>query len=179
LFLHRGGFIISPIQIVPQGLEILVGVVLELSRVEENQDGYAYAAIHLTAAFLIYLFGVLVFLPFAKRIGFEGIEMLVSAIFLVVVAIFLVRGYPYLETVLNLVAVKISGWWMGRKGLDESKRSAVLRACYLWVSIIGLFLVYLMLSPLLRSIHPGLNGLALIGVIITNIYIYTSKSYSK
>jgi len=120
------------------------------------------------------LFGVLVFLPFGRRVGLQGIEMIISAIVFLLVALFLFKGYPFIEKVMGFLAVKVGDWWMHRKGLDDSKSPEVLESSHLWVSIIGLFLVYFMLSPLLNSIHPALSGLVLIGMIFTNILFYIS-----
>jgi hypothetical protein len=174
VFLRRSGFFVSLAQIVPHGFEILGGVVLAMSRVEENQEDSIHSAFYIVSAFVIYLFGVLVFLPLGKRVGLEGIKTIVSSLFLLVVALFLVKGYPFLKAVLKIVAVKGGDWWLRRKGLDDSKSLEVLKSGHLWISIVGLFLVYFMLSPLLYSIHPALNGLVLIGIIFTNIYLYMS-----
>lgn len=143
-----------------------------MSRVKVREDEGASTALYLVAASIIYLFGVLVFLPLVKSVGWEISEIVVAAIFVVVVAVFLYRGLPFVDMVSHYLARRLGGWWIKRKELDESKSENVQDSMYLVVIIGALFLLWVLSSPFLYSIHPALNGLFLLLIIFTNTYVF-------
>ena len=143
-----------------------------MSRGKVREDEGASAALYLVAASIIYLFGVLVFLPLVKSVGWEISEIVVAAIFVVVVAVFLYRGLPFIDTISHYLARRLGGWWIKRKDLDESKLDNVNDSMYLVVIMGALFLLWILLSPFLYSIHPALSGMFLLVIIFTNTYVF-------
>jgi hypothetical protein len=121
---------------------------------------------NLSIAFVIWLFGVLVFLPAAYQILPQRIPLATSLIILIGFSIFIARaidkGLPILLD--SASKVLVYDYKKRRKSqLSNQKLQPIIKSI---VSITSLIILYLLYSPLLYPIHPSLNGLVLIPIIL-------------
>jgi len=121
--------------------------------------------INLFTAMLIWLFGALVFLPAAYRIAPGGLPLACGVILLVGFSIFIFKGFtglrPLLESASDVLAYEYTRW---RKAKFPLQRLKTVVECLIYV-VVALIL-YALYSPFLATIHPSLNGLVLITVIL-------------
>lgn len=123
-------------------------------------------ATNLFVALLIWLFGVLVFIPAANQILPQRIPLAASLIVLIGFTIFIARaiskGLPsLLDSTSNVIAFDYKKWKKTQMHIEKLKR--IMKAVIHSVSILILYLLY---SPFLLTIHPSLNGLLLIPLIL-------------
>jgi len=120
-------------------------------------------AVNLSAALLIWLFGVLVFIPIALGIDPAGLLLPCSLIILLGFSFFLFRGSRGLRDVLDAASEVLAYKWARRRRsrLEEVERK--VRAALYSATILIFYLLY---SPLLAGIHPSINGVAVILVIL-------------
>ena len=120
-------------------------------------------AVNLSAALLIWLFGVLVFIPIALGIDPAGLLLPCSLIILLGFSFFLFRGLRGLRDVLDAASEVLAYKWARRRRsrLEEVERK--VRAALYSATILIFYLLY---SPLLAGIHPSINGVAVILVIL-------------
>jgi hypothetical protein len=121
---------------------------------------------NLFVAFLIWLFGVLVFLPAANQILPQRIPLAVSLIILIGFTIFVVRtineGLPKLmDSASNVMAYNYINW--KKSQLSIEKLQPTIKSIFIAIALLTLYLSY---SPLLITIHPSLNGLVLIPIVL-------------
>jgi hypothetical protein len=116
-------------------------------------------------ALLIWLFGVLVFLPAAYSISPRGLPLLCSLIILVGFSIFVFRSFDCLRPLLNSTSDFLAYVYIRRRESKvhvERLKTASRSVSY----VITALILYLMYSPFLVAIHPALNGLVLIPIIL-------------
>lgn len=121
-------------------------------------------AVNLSAALLIWLFGVLVFIPIALGIDPARLLLPCSLIILLGFSFFLFRGLRGLRDVLDAASEVLAYKWARRRRrsrLEEVERK--VRAALYSATILIFYLLY---SPLLAGIHPSINGVAVILVIL-------------
>lgn len=121
-------------------------------------------AVNLSVAGLIWLFGVLVFLPMAVRIDPAGLPVLISLIILSFFSFFLIKGLQGLGKVLDMASgVLAYEWTRRRKGKKEKNlKERTERRIKVALQVATIVIVYLLYSPLLATIHPSINGIAII-----------------
>lgn len=135
------------------------------------------AAVNLSAAALIWLFGVLVFLPTAERIDTAGLPAIVSLIILFSFSFFLIRGSKGLGVFLDAASDLLAYEWTRRrkkkraKTLEEKTKRGVKATLY----GVAIIIVYLLYSPLLVTLHPAINGIAIIVTIFGILWILLQK----
>jgi len=121
--------------------------------------------INLFVALLIWLFGILVFLPAAYSISPRGLPLLCSLIILVGFSIFIFRSFDGLQPLLNSTSDFLAYVYIRRRNAKvqvERLKTASRSISY----IITALILYLLYSPFLVAIHPALNGLVLIPIIL-------------
>jgi hypothetical protein len=121
---------------------------------------------NLLVAFLIWLFGVLVFLPAANQILPQRIPLTVSLVILIGFTIFVVRtinnGLPTLiDSASNVMAYDYINWRKTQFSIE--KIQPTIKSIFIAVALLTFYLSY---SPLLITIHPSLNGLVLIPIVL-------------
>jgi hypothetical protein len=121
---------------------------------------------NLLVAFLIWLFGVLVFLPAANQILPQRIPLAVSLVILIGFTIFITRtinkGLPKLmDSASNVIAYDYINWRKTQLAIE--KLQPTIKSIILAVASLTLYLLY---SPLLITVHPSLNGLVLIPIVL-------------
>ncbi len=134
-------------------------------------------AVNLSTAALTWLFGVLVFLPIAARIDPVGLPMLISLIILSAFSLFLIKGSKGLGNVLNAASdVLAYEWTRRRKGSKEKnlmeKTKMRIKVALRSATIV---IIYLLYSPLLVTIHPAINGIAVIITIMGILWTLLKK----
>lgn len=121
--------------------------------------------INLFVALLIWLFGILVFLPAAYSISPRGLTLLCSLIILVGFSIFIFRSFDGLQPLLNSTSDFLAYVYIRRRNAKvqvERLKTASRSISY----VITALILYLLYSPFLVAIHPALNGLVLIPIIL-------------
>jgi len=116
--------------------------------------------VYLSTAALVWLFGVLVFLPLAEDINPDRLPRLLSLIVFLAFSIFLVRGLKGFSIFLDAASKSIASELAQRGKLDETDiKEKRIRAALEAASLVVIYLLY---SPLLFSFHPSINGIAII-----------------
>ena len=121
--------------------------------------------INLFVALLIWLFGILVFLPAAYSISPRGLPLLCSLIILVGFSLFIFRSFDGLQPLLNSTSDFLAYVYIRRRNAKvqvERLKTASRSISY----IITVLILYLLYSHFLVAIHPALNGLVLIPIIL-------------
>ena len=121
--------------------------------------------INLFVALLIWLFGILVFLPAAYSISPRGLPLLCSLIILVGFSLFIFRSFDGLQSLLNSTSDFLAYVYIRRRNAKvhvERLKTASRSISY----VITALILYLLYSPFLVAIHPALNGLVLIPIIL-------------
>ena len=116
-------------------------------------------------ALLIWLFGILVFLPAAYSIAPRGLPLLCSLIILVGFSLFVFRSFDGLRPLLNSTSDFLAYVYIRRRNAKvqvERLKTASRPIIY----VITALILYLLYSPFLVVIHPALNGLVLIPIIL-------------
>ena len=122
----------------------------------------------LSTAALVWLFGVLVFLPLAVDIDPEGLPRLISLIVFVAFSVFLLRGLRGVPSLLDAASKELTGELAQRGKLDKAdRRDKRVRIALEAASII---VVYLLYSPFLSSFHPSINGIAIILTVLAILW---------
>jgi hypothetical protein len=122
--------------------------------------------INIFAALLIWLFGVLVFLPAAKQITTRGVPLASTIIVLIAFSVFIIRAFnsgliPLLDSTSDVMAYKYKNWKKPKISIEKLKKASK-NIVYVATALI----LYLLYSSFLLTIHPSLNGLALIPIIL-------------
>jgi len=117
-------------------------------------------------ALLIWLFGVLVFLPAANQITTRGVPLASTIIVLVAFSVFIIRAFnsgliPLLDSTSDVMAYKYKNWKNPKISIEKMQKT-VRNMVYVVTALI----LYLLYSPFLLTMHPALNGLALIPIIL-------------
>ena len=125
---------------------------------ETNAD----SVVSLSTVVLVWLFGVLVFLPLAEDIDPDGLPILVSLMVFVAFTVFLVRGLKGFSNLIDTASDIIVEELVHRKKMDRTQRTRKRIKTALESS--SIVVIYLLYSPVLTGIHPSVNG---IGIVIT------------
>jgi hypothetical protein len=136
---------------------------------ETNTNSMVYVS---TAA-LVWLFGVLVFLPLAEHTDQDRLSIIVSLIIFLAFSVFLVRGLKGFSSLLDAASKRIvrelaQKGKLERTEIKEKRVRTVLEAA-------SLLVVYLLYSPLLLSFHPSLNGIAIILTLLAILWTLAKR----
>lgn len=120
------------------------------------------SAVNLSVAMLVWLFGVLIFLPLASEVDPSGLLLLCDLIILLTFSTFLFRGSRGLKEMLDIASRVLAYKWIKMRGVKESRTKCVERKVKATLYSATIVIVYLLYSPLLVGIHPSVNGIAII-----------------
>ena len=131
-----------------------------------SREHLSVTLMNIFVALLIWLFGLLVFLPAAYQITPKGVPLAISIIVLIGFSVFVIRAINsglivILDSTSNVLAYKYKRWNKPKISIEKLK-DTFKNGVYVVVALI----LYLLYSPLLLTIHPSLNGLVLITVIL-------------
>jgi len=121
--------------------------------------------INLFTAMLIWLFGALVFLPAAYRIAPVALPLACGPILLIGFSIFVFKAFTGLRLLLEATShVLAYEYKRRRKSKFPIQRLKTVVNCLIHVAAALIF--YALYSPFLATIHPSLNGLVLITIVL-------------
>ena len=119
----------------------------------------------ISGALLIWLFGVLVFLPAASHIGAVEISLAIALILLIAFSVLIFTALSgirlTLPVVLEVLTRKYINWKKPKTPVEQIKER-IQSIVYVLVVLI----VYALYSPLLGAIHPSLTGLTFIPIVL-------------
>jgi hypothetical protein len=125
--------------------------------------------VYLCASVLIWIFGVLVFLPLAEEIDPEGLSILVALLIFSAFSLFLIKGFGGLGQALDVASSILAEKYRRRSGGGEGVEEARKRM-RIALEVGTLAIVYLLYSPLLSRFHPSINGVALIITVLAVLW---------
>lgn len=124
-----------------------------------NGEELSRTVIYVSASALIWLFGVLVFLPVAEEIDPEGLTVLITLIIFLSYSLFLIRGFKGIRQAIDTASsIFTEKYAQAREGSMNKMRKRMKTA----LEAVILAVIYLFYSPLLSRFHPSINGIALI-----------------
>ena len=116
---------------------------------------------------LIWLFGVLVFMPMASSIGWNA-ELVCTLIVLVAFTILVSRAISSFKNLIDAFSVFPARKYLIKRGLAKENAVAVSKQILYMLSIMVLYLLYF---PFLVRLHPAFNGIVLILVVIVVFFL--------
>ena len=121
--------------------------------------------INLSTAVLIWLFGVLVFLPAAYRIAPRELPLACGLILLVGFSIFVFKAFGGLRLLLESTPDVLAYEYIRRrKAKIPVERLTTVVRCIIYV--VAALILYALYSPFLVAIHPSLSGLVLVTIVL-------------
>jgi len=124
---------------------------------------YGTKTLHsLLSAFLIWLFGVLVFIPLASSLNRQT-EVFCTLIFFVAFTLLILRAFPGLKKIIDAFSLFPARKYSVKKGLSH-ENSVVLFRHLFYIILIAIF--YLLYFPFLANFHPSISGIVLILALI-------------
>lgn len=135
----------------------------EIEKFKECLKSYGAKTVHLLlSAFLIWLFGNLVFIPLATSLSGE-VKTVNSLIFFVAFTVLILKALPGLKKLIDAFSVFPARKYFVKRGLNYSESLVVSRQVSYIISIVIFYLLYF---PFLANFHPAISGIVLIVVII-------------
>jgi hypothetical protein len=125
----------------------------------------------LLSAMLIWLFGVLVFIPMASSIGWNA-ELVCTLIVLVAFTILILRAIPGFKTLIDAFSVFPARKYLIKRGL--AKENAIVASQHM-LYIFSIVILYLLYFPFLAHLNPAFSGIVLIMVVIF-VFFLTLKT---
>lgn len=119
----------------------------------------------LTAA-LIWLFGVLVYLPAAGRITPVGLPLACALILLAAFSVFIFKAFGGLRLLLEAASDILARRYMKWRKETEMPMERLRAMARCAVFIATALILYALYSPFLSAIHPSLAGLVLIPIVL-------------
>lgn len=151
-----------------------IGSVKKMSTAEEITNFkqalrlYGAKTLHLLlSAMLIWLFGVLVFIPMASSIGWNA-ELVCALIVLVAFTILVSRATSGFKNLIDAFSVFPARKYLIKRGLAKEDAIVVSKQILYMLSIVALYLLYF---PFLVRLHPAFSGIVLILVVIVVFFL--------
>ncbi len=135
----------------------------EIENLKECLRKHGAKTVHdLLAAFLIWLFGNLVFIPLASSLNWQT-KVFCSLIFFIAFTILVVKALPGLNKLIDTFSIFPARKYGVKKGLSSEDSSVLFRyIAYIFAAVI----LYLLYFPFLTNFHPSINGIVLILLLI-------------
>ncbi len=127
----------------------------------------------LLSAMIIWLFSVLVFIPIASSIG-KNVELVIVLITFTAFTVIVSRSFGGFKSLLDAFAIFPAKKYFIKKGVILESAISVSKLMLYIPSILFFYLLYL---PYLALIHPAVNGIVLIFVIMA-IFLIALKIVS-
>jgi len=121
---------------------------------------------NLSTAVLIWLFGVLVYLPAARRIEPIEVPLICGLTVLIGFSVFVFRGFEGLRRLLDASSGVLAYEYKRRREKVKSSIEQLKTVARCIVYVVAVLIIYGLYSPLLAAIYPSLNGLVFIPVIL-------------
>ncbi len=134
---------------------------------ETNVKSSGHSVTHyLSTALLIWLFGVLVFIPIADTISAQT-KVFVSLIVFISFTILLLKAVPRVKRLLEVFAIVLAKKFKFMK--EEDGQIMVFKS---FLQIMFIIFVYLFYFPFLNNFHPAINGIVLIVVLLWCFFLF-------
>lgn len=117
---------------------------------------------NLLAAFLVWLFGNLVFIPLAATLNWQT-KAFCSSIFFIAFTLLVIRALPSLKRLIDTFSIFPARKYSTKKKLSYENSLILFRHVSYIFSIIVIYLLYF---PFLTNFHPSISGIVLILVLI-------------
>jgi len=135
----------------------------EIENFKKCIEIYGGKTLHsLLSAFLIWLFGVLVFIPLARSLNRQA-EVFCTLIFLVAFTLLTLRVIPGLKKLIDAFSSFPARKYGLKKGLSHENSVILFRHLFYIISIVIFYLLYF---PFLANFHPSISGIVLILALI-------------
>ena len=135
----------------------------EVGNFKECLKSYGAKTLHnILSAFLIWLFGVLVFIPLANAINWQT-RIFCTLIFFSAFTLLVMRTLPSLKKLIDAFSVFPARKYCLKKGISYENSLVLFRYLLYIVSAIILYLLYF---PFLTGFHPAISGIVLILLLI-------------
>ncbi|MEM3385971.1 MAG: hypothetical protein QXE05_12300 [Nitrososphaeria archaeon] len=118
-------------------------------------------------ALLLWLFGVLVFVPIAETIS-ANVKLLITIIIFIPFTIIVLRFFPKILNLIELLTVFSTKRFKYLKNFNENERFLFFKSIY---TILFAILIYFLYFPLLTNFHPAINGVAVIVLTLSIFFI--------
>jgi len=145
-----------------------------VSNKEEIKRAIEYLRLHgqktltsMLAALLVWLFGILVFIPLADSLNWQT-RVLVSVLFFFAFSVLIVQTLPGLKGLIDVSAYLLARRYGVAKGLGRENALAVFKHL---LCIVCSLVFYGLYFPFLASFHPAVNGIALIVVLVLTFFL--------
>ena len=140
-----------------------MSTVEEVTNFKQALRLYGAKTFHLLlSSMLIWLFGVLVFIPMASSIGWNS-ELVCTLIVLVAFTILLSRAISGFKKLIDAFSVFPARKYLIKRGLTKEAAVVVSKQFFYMLSIVILYLLYF---PFLVRLHPAFSGIVLIFAVI-------------
>lgn len=121
---------------------------------------------NLSTAVLIWLFGVLVYLPFAYRIESIEVPLICGLTVLIGFSVFVFRGFDGFKRLLDAGSDVLAYEYRRRREKVKFSVDQLKTVARCIVYVVAVLIVYGLYSPLLATVYPSLSGLVFIPVIL-------------
>jgi hypothetical protein len=129
---------------------------------------YGANTLHLLlSAMLIWLFGVLVFIPLASSIGWNA-ELVCTLIVLVAFTLLVSRAISGFKILIDAFSVFPARKYLIKRGLAKDNAVVASKQILYMLSIVILYLLYF---PFLVRLHPAFSGIILVLVLILVFFL--------
>ena len=135
----------------------------EIENFRECLKTYGTKTLHnLLSAFLIWLFGILVFIPLASSLNWQT-TVFCTLIFFIAFTLLILRALPGLKKMIDAFSIFPARRYGLKKGLNYKNSVMLFRHLSYIISSVILYLLYF---PFLANFHPSISGIVLILVLI-------------
>ncbi|MEA2090626.1 MAG: hypothetical protein U9O89_07740 [Thermoproteota archaeon] len=121
---------------------------------------------NLSTAVLIWLFGVLVYLPAARRIESTEVPLICGLTVLIGFSVFVFRGFDGFRCLLDASSDVLAYEYRRRRKKVKASIEQLKTVTRCVVFVVAALIIYGLYSPLLAAIYPSLSGLMLVLVIL-------------
>jgi len=122
---------------------------------------------NLSAAFLIWLFGVLVFIPIAETINSQT-KLFVNLIIFIPFTILLLKTIPRVKRLLDIFAVVLARKFKFMREVKEDDQIIVFKK---FLYIVFIIFTYSFYFPFLNNFNPAINGIVLIVALLWSFFL--------
>jgi hypothetical protein len=135
----------------------------EIENFQKCLKTYGAKTIHnLLAAFLVWLFGNLVFIPLASTLNRQT-KTFCSLTFFIAFTLLVIRALPSLKRLIDTFSIFPARKYGIKKGLSYENSLILFRHVFYIISGVILYLLYF---PFLTNFHPSISGIILILMLI-------------
>jgi len=143
----------------------------EIEDFRKSIELYGEKTLHnLLLALLIWLFGVLVFIPLASSINRET-EILCNLIFFAIFTLLIIWSLPGLKKIVDAFSTLVAKKYESKEKLPLGKLTVLFKNISYIVLIIIFYLLY---SPFLMKFHSSINGVVLILMLVWIFFLMMS-----